>query len=106
MVVMMVVGIGQGTGCSCNDSLGSPRHWWAVDLASAGSTTAMVEAATGDSGTPFLGGSACWWSVVGTTEVVAGLGRPLAAAAVERWASAETSPGAVQPASAPHVALS
>lgn len=106
MVVMMVVGTGQGTGCECNDSLESPRHWWAVDLASAGSTTAMVEAATGDSGTPFLGGSACWGSVVGTTEVVAGLGRPLAAAAAERWASAETSPGALQPASAPRVALS
>ena len=107
MVVMMVVGTAcQGTGCECNDSLESPRHWWAVDLASAGSTTAMVEAATGYSGTPFLGGSACWGSVVGTTEVVAGLGRPLAAAAVERWASAETSPGALQPASAPRVALS
>ena len=66
----------------------------------------MVEAATGNSGTPFLGGSACLGSVVGTTEVVAGLGRPLAAAAVERWASAETSPGALQPASAPRVALS
>lgn len=44
--------------------------------------------------------------MVGTTEVVAGLGRLLAAAAVERWASAETSPGALQPASAPRVALS
>ena len=108
MVVMMVVGTGQGTGCSCNESLGSPRHWWAVDLASAGSTTVMVEAATGDSGTPFLGGTACWWSLVGTTEVVAGLaglGRPVAAAAVGRWASAGTSPGALQPASVPRVAL-
>lgn len=104
MVVMMVVGTGQGTGCSCNESLGSPRHWWAVDLASAGSTTVMVEAATGDSGTPLLGGTACWWSLVGTTEVVAGLGRPVAAA-VGRWASAGTSPGALQPASVPRVAL-
>ena len=56
MVVMMVVGRGQGTGCNCNDCLESQRHWWAVDLASAGSNTAMVEAATGDSGTPFFGG--------------------------------------------------
>lgn len=43
--------------------------------------------------------------MVGTTEVVAGLGRPLAAAVVERWASAEASPGALQPVSAPRVAL-
>ena len=105
---MMVVGTGQGTVCSYNDCLGSPRHWWDVDLASAGSTTVMVEAATGDSGTPFLGDTACWWSLVGTTEVVAGLatlGRTAAAAAVGRWASAATSPGALQPASVPRVAL-
>lgn len=108
MVVMMVVGTGQGTVCSYNDSLGSPRHWCAVDLASAGSTTVMVEAATGDSGTPCLGDTACWWSLVGTTEVVAGLaalGRTVAAAAVGRWASAATSPGALQPASVHRVAL-
>ena len=105
MVVMMVVGTGQGTGCSCNESLGSPRHWWAVHLASAGPTTVMVEAATGDSGTPFLGGTAYWLSLLGTTEVVAGLGRPFAAAAVGSWASAGTSPDGLQPASVPRVAL-
>ena len=105
MVVMMVVGTGQGTGCSCNESLGSPRHWWAVHLASAGPTTVMVEAATGDSGTPFLWGTAYWWSLVGMTEVVAGLGRPFAAAAVGSWASAGTSPDGLQPASVPRVAL-
>ncbi|KAH3775321.1 hypothetical protein DPMN_176722 [Dreissena polymorpha] len=67
----------------------------------------MVKAATGDSLSPFLRGSANWWSLIGTTDVVAGLaglGRPVAAA-VGRWASGETSHSALQPASVLCVAL-